>query len=279
MKYRIMSVLFSLILVFGAAALAKNVVIESRWASTPVLIDGKDKEWPQEELILENGSKAQYAIRNDARNLYVYFIFKSPMSFTTIEFTGMRIFFNSEGKKSKDLGMHFYKKQVEAEEFIATLEKKGDMLTDEQKAELLKRKTVTVFESDVINNKKLEAPSDPAIRNDAPAFRAAIKDRALIYEFRVPLSRVNQPGGLGAEPGKTVKIGFEWGGMVKEAAASMGATRSEASTRARATENDTETMLRGGNEYGEGGGGGMDIYRDPRFKRHSFWIDVQLATK
>ena len=279
MKHGLVTLVCLLTLVLAAAALAKDPAVESGWASAPILIDGKDQEWSQDALTMDIGSNAEFAIKNDAQNLYMYFLFKSPRSSTTIDFTGMRVFFDAAGKKDRDLGVRFFKKDVKAEEFIAALEKNGETVTEEQKAEIIKRKTVTLFECEVINKKNVPAPSDPAVQNQAPSFRSANKGRVTVYEFRIPLSRINQPGGLGAEPGQSLKLGFEWGGMTREAMQYMNASRAEASTRAVATENSTETMLRGGNEMGEFGGGGMDMRRDPRFKRHSFWVDVKLAAQ
>jgi hypothetical protein len=255
---------------------AKDAVVESQWAPAPVRIDGADQDWQGITLLTDEGSKAQYAVRNDGRDLYLVFVFPDMMSATTIDITGMKIYFNVDGKKKKDLGLHFFKKLVTGEQLIAAMEQRGEALTEERKAQILKGKGYYLFETEVINNKKVPSPSDPSIKTDAPTFRYAPKQRALVYEFRIPLSRTNQPGGIGIEPGQSVMLGFEWGGitpqimreMMARASASGGTTREDAGlSGSLASTRDSADSLSSGSNY----------YRDPRSRLHSFWIDVKLA--
>jgi len=275
------------LIVAAAAALAvsafpKDKVLDSAWASEPVKIDGLDQDWQGAAFLTDGGSKAQYALKNDGKNLYIIFLFKDPMSPSTIEFTGLKIFFGAEGKKSKDRGVHFVKKNVTADGLIAYLEKKGEALTDARKAELRQRAEYTLFEADVINAKKAPAPADPAVTNDPPVFNARSQGRALVYEFRIPLSRTNQPGGLGAEPGQTLKLGFEWGGMTREILKSMMAGQAGRGGTSRGP--GLSGSVAGTRDESGGIGEGGDptdslagYQRDPRTRLHAFWIDVKLA--
>jgi hypothetical protein len=275
-------IVFPLILAAMAAValtgLAKDIVVTSQWAAAPVKIDGQEQDWQDATFLTDEGSKAQYAVQNDGSNLYILFVFRDPMSATTIEYTGMRVFFGAAGKKSKDLGILFAKKPMTADNLIAEMEKRGETVTEERKTELRKQKTYMVFAEEVINSKKVTAPSDPAVQTLPPLYRAANSKRVTVYEFRIPLSRVNQPGGIGTEPGKTVKLGFEWGGMTTEIMRNVMANRAASGSVARG---GAAAMSRGDTlapEEGGGGGGGMgDFNRDPRYKKHSFWIDLQLA--
>ena len=66
----------------GIAALAPSVfsaekVIPSQWAAVPVRIDGANQEWQDAAIIVEKGSKAEYALRNDDKYLYILFVFKA----------------------------------------------------------------------------------------------------------------------------------------------------------------------------------------------------------
>jgi hypothetical protein len=273
-----LSLILAAVTVFAVSGFAKDTVVESKWASAPVKIDGLEQDWKDSTFLTDGGSKAQYALRNDGKNLYIIFLFKDPMSPSTIEFTGLKVFFNTEGKKSKDLGVHFMKKSVTSDALIAYLEKGGEALTDAKKAEIRKESVYTLSEADVINAKKVAAPSDPAVPTDPPLFSAKSQNRVLVYELRIPLSRTNQPGGLGSEPGKTVKLGFEWGGMTREILKDMMAGQS-----ARAG-----TMRQGAGVDGSisdyrddsrGIQGGSEYFRDPRTRMHSFWIDLKLAAQ
>jgi hypothetical protein len=276
-------IVFPLILAVVAAValpgLAKDIVVTSQWAAAPVKIDGQEQDWQDATFLTDEGSKAQYAVKNDGSNLYILFVFKDPMSATTIEYTGMRVFFGAEGKKSKDFGILFAKKPMTADNLIAEMEKRGETVTEERKTELRKQKTYMVFAEEVINSKKATAPSEPAVQTLPPVYRAANSKRVTVYEFRIPLSRVNQPGGIGTEPGKTIKLGFEWGGMTTEIMRNVMANRAASGAVARqgsASMSVGDSL--GPGEGGGGGGGGMgDFNRDPRYKKHSFWIDLKLA--
>ena len=49
-----------------------------------------------------------------------------------------------------------------------------------------------------------------------PIFRSTVKQKMMVYEFGIPLRILEK---LSAdqviEPGKVVKVGFEWGGILK----------------------------------------------------------------
>jgi len=265
----------------AVAGLAKDIVVTSQWSPTPVRIDGLEQDWQDATFLTDEGSKAQYAVKNDGTNLYILFVFKDQMSATTIEYTGMKVYFGAEGKKSKDLGIVFAKKPMTSDNVIAEMEKRGETLTEERKTELRKQKTYMVFAEEVINSKKVTAPSDPAVQTLPPVYRAANNKRVAVYEFRIPLSRINQSGGIGTEPGKTIKLGFEWGGMTNEIMKNVMADRAASGAVARQGASGMTSSVAAG-EGGEGGGGGPDFQaynRDPRYKKHAFWIDLKLAAQ
>jgi len=276
-KWTLFSLILVAVTVLAVPVSPKDTVVESQWAAAPVKIGGLEQDWQDSTFLTDGGSKAQYALKNDGKNLYIIFRFKDPMSPSTIEFTGLKVFFNTEGKKSTDLGIHFAKKRVTADTLIAYMEKKGETLTDARKAEIRKQSEYILFAADVIDVKKVPAPSDPAVQTDPPLFSAKFEDRVPVYEFRIPLSRTNQPGGLGSEPGKTVKLGFEWGGLTQEILRDMMAAQSaragmmsqDAGMELHANDTDSSRGMRAGGEY----------HRDPRTRFHSFWIDVKLATQ
>lgn len=277
----VIPLILAALVAIAAAGLAKDIVITSQWSAAPVRIDGLEQDWQDATFLTDEGSKAQYAVKNDGANLYILFVFKDQMSATTIDYTGMKVYFGAEGKKSKDLGILFQKKPMAADNVIAEMEKRGETLTDERKAELRKQKTYMVFVEEVINAKKAAAPSDPAVQTLPPVYRAANNKRVAVYEFRIPLSRINQPGGIGTEPGQTIKLGFEWGGMTQEIMRNVMADRAASGAVARQGASGMTSSVAAG-EAGEGGGGGPDFQsynRDPRYKKHAFWIDLKLAAQ
>lgn len=280
------AILFPLVLCLmaglGVTALAKDAAVESQWLAAPLRIDASDQDWQDATFLTDEGSRARYAVRNDGKNLYLMFIFPDVMSYTTIEYTGLRVYFGADGKKNKNLGVLFTKKPMDTELIITELERRGQPLTEEQKAELRKQKSHVVFVEETINEKKAPVPSDPAVKTDPPVFRsAANKQRMLYCEFRIPLNRVNEARGIGTEPGKTIKLGFEWGGTTNEIMKTIMADRAASGATARQSASGMSSSVAAG-AGGEGGGDAPDFAafnRDPRYKKHAFWIDLKLAAQ
>jgi hypothetical protein len=268
------------LLVLAAAALLavpafpKDTVIDSAWAAAPVKIDGLSQEWQNVPKLTDKDSKAEYAFLNDGQNLYVLFVFKTPEAASTIEATGLKVYFDAGDKKSKDLGVHFLKKTLTADALIANLEKQGETLSEARKAELRQKKEYTLFEAEVINPKKIPAPSDPGATNLPPAFHAVrSREQGLIYELRIPLSRANEPGGIGAGPGRTIKLGFDWGGLTAEMKRAMMAPSGLSGANVGLNSNianDRDDSARGG---------GAVLRHDPRSRQHGFWLDLKLASE
>jgi hypothetical protein len=260
--------------VLAIPAYPKDTLVSSAWASAPVKIDGQGLEWQAVPMLTDKDSKAEYALLNDGRNLYVFLAFKTPEAASTIESTGLKIYYGAADKKSKDRGVLFLKKSVTADGLIANLEKRGEALTDARKAEIRQTKEYVLFEADVINPKKVPAPTDPAVKTEPPLFRSVrAQGQGLVYECRIPLSRTNQPGGLGVEAGGTVKIGFEWGGLTEDMKRFI--MSPSGLSGARTTTDDNLANPRND----EARDTGAILRHDPKMKEHAFWIDVKLAAQ
>jgi hypothetical protein len=266
--------------VLSVSGAAKDKVVESQWAPRPVLIDGASRDWDDATPILNAGSKVKYALKNDGRNLYIILVFNGDLSKTTIDHTGIQIFLTAGEKKSKDFGFLFLRKQVTADELIATLEKKEQALSEERKTEIRKQKTYAQFSEEPIVPKKAVAAAVPAAEAEQPVFRATDQGPAAIYEFKIPLSRINPPGGAGVEPGQSVMLGFEWGGMTKEIMKNVMAARAASGSVARKSQVSSDSGFSDSSGQGEGDGGAFaDFNRDPRYKKHSFWVAAKLAAQ
>ncbi|HVP91631.1 MAG TPA: hypothetical protein VMS75_10505 [Terriglobales bacterium] len=267
------SLVAAAVAVLGVAGLAKDTPVSSQWAAGPVRIDGSDQDWQGATFLTDPDSMAKYAVMNDGKNLYVFVQFADEKSASTIESTGMKVFFNADDKKSKDLGVLFTRKALPTETMIAEMEKRGEALSDERKAELRKQKTQMVLVEEPINAKKLAAPADPAVKTEPPLYRTTKKQRAQSYEFRIPLSRVNQVAGIGAEPGRTIKLGFEWGGLTDEMKRDMMGPRGLSGP----NPGLSDSLANERND--SAGGSGAVLRHDPRTRQHSFWIDLKLAAQ
>lgn len=270
-------IICSAMLALCAPGISKDVVVQSVWATTPVKIDGSTDDWQGDALTLYKKTKVDYAFRNDSENLYVLFIFKNPRKFmSTINETGMTLWLNTEGENNKNYGIKFQIKTVSADNYISLLERMGMSVPEEKKKEIRKKPTYRVFHNEVID--KEGAASLIEATTIGPVWNFGGK-KELIYEFRIPLRRgEGQPVGIGTEPGKSIKVGFEWGGLTDEMKKERLAKQIEGSTSGRAESGTTLTGERRVSGSGTGSSG-LGSFSRIRAKKYSFWTDVTLAQK
>ncbi|MCX7974907.1 MAG: hypothetical protein N3B16_10480 [Candidatus Aminicenantes bacterium] len=256
-------------------------VIEAIWAPIVVSLDGNKDEWTEPPLVTDNKLAIDYAFRHDGRNLYILFIFNDPKFLSTINETGMTIYFSPANKKSKDFGIRFTRKNVTGEELIALMEKQATTLPEEQKAKLREnpKARYLFYEAMVVGKKGEIYPPHNQPGVAPPSFRVGRSGKSIIYEFRVPMvPSTDYVAGIGFQPGQALRIGFEWGGMTPEMRKAMMARMAEQGTTARATETSLERTLSGEEDEGgltAGGGGGPRLGSTP--KKYSFWVDVKIA--
>lgn len=261
--------LAAFILVITIAGFAREDLVQSQWAAQPVTIDGQSDDWSGIELSTEKKVKVDYAFRNDAENMYVLFIFKDPEYLSTINHTGITMYFNREGKKGKDEGFHFIQKKVESDELIAYLKRRGQVLTEQQIQSIKSKPGYVVFMAERLTEDEEETVQAVSTSEALlPGFKIGRKDKAITFEFRVPLVQSEaSPEGIGANPGESLKIGFEWGGMTKELAKRIqaGGDISGESRAGEVIDSRRDT----------GGAPSAASRRMP--KKYDFWCDVKLA--
>ncbi len=260
---------------------AQQKAIEAVFSPMAVTLDGNQQDWEEATLANYKDAAVDYAFRHDGQNLYILFIFNDPKSLSTIEATGMTIYFSPAGKKNKDFGLKFIRKNVTGEQLIALMEQQGTPLTEEQKAQLLAKPQARYlfYEADIVGKKGEKIAPHNQEGVNPPAFRAGRSGKSVVYEFRVPLvSPETYPAGIGYQPGQAFRVGFEWGGMTQEMRKAMMARMAAEGTTARAMDSSFEESLRGGDEGGGmamGGGSGPRLGSNP--KKYSFWVDLKLG--
>ena len=248
-----------------APALAADKPVPCVWLSVAPTIDGADSDWGNAAFVDAEDGNIGCAFANDAKNLYILLVIKNPQYKSTIEQTGVTMYFNAEGKKKTGYGILFNKIMIKPDEYIAMVEKQSP-LTDEQKALIRSKPGYYLYHHEVLGKKKggvpaPEGPVQPAV------YKYAAKGGMLIYEFLVPLVRANDNlAGVGVEAGKTVMVGIEYGGMTEEMRKARNRQTGDAGI---ANEQVTAGMGRVGNIIGSTGG------TTP--KKYTFWTEIQLA--
>lgn len=253
---------------FAMTVLPAENTVQSTWTASPLQIDGQGEDWTGDAVTFEKGVGVDYAFRNDGRDLYVLLIFKDPKFLSSIDMTGITVYASTLGKKDKDWGVKFLKKTVNGAQLIEYMEKMGQPLSEERKEELKDKPQFIVFEATAVNKKGEEIfPAGPVQDIDLPGFRIGRQENMVLYEFRIPLvSREVHPAGIGTEPGKDIKIGFEWGGLTKEMRETMRGRARGTQTGADMTKETITGTYEGSPSTGPAGP-----------KKYSFWVDVKLA--
>ncbi len=274
MKHSFMKTLFLLVLMmtFFLMGYSKEKTVRCEWSTTTLNIDGSSQDWRAEELLFEKKLQAEYAFKNDGENLFALFIFKDPRYLSSINATGMTVWFNLEGEKKKKYGINFAKIKVKADQFIAFVEQREGPLSEQKKNNIHQNPYYFLHNVRVITKEKSEAKTSTGEEIKQAIFRSAQQENGIVYEFSIPLERkIEKAPGVGAEPGELIKVCFEWGGLTDQmkaarAARGQGSSGSPMSPAVRPTEAmDTGT-----------GAGAMPRVRGTP-KKYSFWVNVQLA--
>jgi hypothetical protein len=259
--------LAGLILSSAAAAAAQQAAVVSTWTDQPPVIDGLTKDWAGITFAEWKMNAVSYAFRNDSDSLYVLLVIRDPKYRSSIEGTGVKLFIDAKGGKAKDYAILFRRQRLEPEQYIAHLEKRGPV-SENDKAAIRRKAGFYLYHHQVLDRKgkpveeMSEAIAHPAV------FKYASEGPGVAYEFSVPLARSSERvSGVGAGPGASVGIGFEWGGETE-------AMRKAATKRFREQANVANEELEGAERpiIGSAAAG-------PAPKKYDFWTSVKLAAR
>jgi len=291
-KKILLSFLFAfLTLALFTAAFAKDVPFQSQWVTVPASIDGMNTEWGNAAIMKQKKVKVECAFMNDQENLFILFVFKDPKYLSSINWTGLTVWLCPQGKKDKDLGINFIKKQISADDYIAILEKQvGQTMPEDKKNQVRKNKSYWLFDQALINKKAAGYSKDAEKpKYKGALFRNNVLDKSVLYEFAISFSKLAEIAPeIGAEPGKSLNLNFEWGGATKEYKKALASGMGRQQTKARDQNASTGSFT---SERGSGGGlGDMDPERATssqtrlrrqlqRVKQYDFWVELNLAQK
>ena len=260
-----LALVLGIFMVIGAA---KTVTVESRWQRSPLKVDGDISDWMAPAFNTEKSIQVDYAFGNDAENLYLIFIFKDRKYLSSLAQTGFFVWFNDQGKKKKILGVRFEKKALSAAELIAVMEKKSGPLSEEKKKEMLVKPAYVVNQFVAVNGDNEDQTGLIFKQPPLPEFISKSAAGRLAFEFKIPIGASN---GLNLAPGKTVMVGFDWGGSTKEMRKALLQGGGYEGGDEHSIDNqdlDPEAPVRDG-------GGDLPSMRGP--KHYAFWCELTLA--
>jgi hypothetical protein len=195
----------------------KTQKVETYWAAETVKIDGEMTEWASTSTSYFEEVGVQLGLCNDTQNLYVLFRFTNQDWARAIRMGGVTLWLDNSGKKKKDLGIRYT-----GGPSISDLQKPGmsgeggfrESLTPEQEQRLQEMEKNMADQITVIDKKSNQEITLSADGSGGPAVCFASPQGTYTYEFSIPLKKGDVfDFGFGAEPGQTICLGLEWGGM------------------------------------------------------------------
>ncbi len=260
------------LIIFTLVAACKTQEVQTRWSPGPVKVDGDMTEWASGSTVYFEDLGVQLGLSNDSQNLYVLFRFSNQAWARAIRRGGVTLWLDNSGKKNKDLGIRYTGGPSMLDLPMQGSSSRGgfrEAMTPEMQQRLAEMEQDPAGQITLIYKKSSQEITLRPHGSGDPAAGFAAPQGIYTYEFSIPLEKGDGfDCGIGAKPGQTVSLGFEWGGMSKE---------------------DRQKMMErmgsgmggpppGGMSGGRGGMGGRP--GGPRMRpaeKQEFWVKTQLA--
>lgn len=205
-------------LMFCLNGYSKNEIVQSHRLISPLNIDGSAEDWEDIQPFWDNKVKTECAFKTDGKTLFVLYVFKDRKHLSTLQSSGLTVWFSVQEKKNKNYGITFLKKKVSADDYIVYVEKVKGPLSEEEKNKI-RQNQFYIFHQALVREKKRGAASSSSEEKDVgkAVFRTKNQRKAIVYECAVPLKNITASSPeIGVAPGNIIRIGFEWGGMTEE---------------------------------------------------------------
>ena len=174
----------------------------SRVPELPVVIDGKIYDWRGKLYVIEDVPVA-FGFLNDKENLYVCLLAEDAETRTQILRRGLTVWIDPRGGRAKTLGIKFPIGQTPGQRAPAGEKAEaGTGVAPEGRMNELE-----IIRSDERTSQRMSL--DQARGIEVTAVPSASQ---LVYELKIPLLATGEGAiAVGAEPGKTIGVGFEMG--------------------------------------------------------------------
>ncbi len=193
---------YGLIMVLCFMAGCGMIDLKSHWRNRPVVIDGKNTEWGN-SLVLLDDKETSIGIMNDSEFIYIGLVTTNRNLRNQVARRGITFWFDVEGGKDEKFGVHYplgfdavrpsTDNETDADNQSATVQK--DIPTDDL---------------------EIEGPGKddhhPMTFAEAGGIEAKYKiaNGVLVYELKVPLSdKTSSPFAIGAKSGTLIGVGAE----------------------------------------------------------------------
>lgn len=245
--------------------------VQTQWSTGSVKVDGEITEWGDMPTNYFEDIGVQLGLCNDAGNLYILFRFNNSQWARAIGTGGLTLWLDNSGKKKKDFGIRYT-----GGPSLPDLQKLGgsgggfrESMTPEQQqrlADVEKEMADQITVMDKKGNREITLRPDAS---GGPAVSFASLQGIYAYEFSIPLEKGDVfDCAIGANPGQTICLGLEWGGMGDRQSMRQG-------------EGGGPPGAMGGGPGGIGGGrpgGGRGGSRMQPPEKQELWVKTGLAS-
>lgn len=202
----ILKKMFLLLLFLGLASCStfNTFSTESRPPDHQIIVDGTTDDWRGDLYVVE-GERVSLGLLNDRENLYVCLLAEDQVTRAQIMMQGLTVWFDPQGGKKKAFGIKFPLGMPPGERtFPSEDNQEGPGFENPPGVPLTE---LEIIRSDEETPQKLNISQVKGIE-----IKAVPSTGLLVYELKIPLIQTEQhPLAVGAEPGKTIGIGFETG--------------------------------------------------------------------
>lgn len=195
-------VLLALALGLAGCRTFNTFSMESRPLDHQVIVDGKTDDW-RGDLFVAEGVRIELGFLNDRENLYVCLLTTDNFVRAQILTQGLTVWFDPKGKTDKVFGIKF-------PVGLPPGERKMPLGDNPEGPDLENLPKVPMTEMEIIRSEKEPIQKLKIEEAKGIEVKVAPSSGLIVYELKIPLVKTEQnPIAVGAEPGKTIGIGFE----------------------------------------------------------------------
>lgn len=185
----------------------RTFTTQSRPADREVIIDGRPDEWAGSMFFIEDEG-ISLGFLNDKNSFYICLRTEERPVQSQIMMAGLTVWFDPKGGKEKALGIKFPVGMSPDER----LRPQGDIEEEEDEPRPRRPGGERLRELEIIRSGKDEPERLEVDEVKGIEVKILPSRAGLVYELKIPLvATAESPVAVGAEPGKTIGIGFETG--------------------------------------------------------------------